>query len=79
MSDFEKEAAKLKALIASEKELAILRVYHRSYKYPTEQELLHVDFEKDFTEWINEGGNPKKLVSLLRGTAQSIENTYEEN
>ena len=77
--EYKKEAEKLKELLASEVELNLLRVFFKSYKFPEEKELLHIDFLKDYGDWISGEGNAKKLISLLRAAANSIEKAFEEN
>ena len=83
MSDFKEqykeEAEKLKELIASEVELDLVRVFFKSYKFPEEKELLHIDFLKDYGDWIIEEGNAQKLISILRALANSVEKTFVED
>ena len=79
MSDFKEEVEKLRKLKATEVELDLLRIFFKSYKFPEEKELLHIDFLKDYGAWINGEGNAKKLISLLRAVADSIEKAYKEN
>lgn len=83
MSDFKEEykdeAEKIKELIAAEVELDLLRVFFKSYKFPEEKELLHIDFLKDYGGWISKEGNAQKLISILRTLANSVEQTFVEN
>ena len=83
MSDFKEEykneAEKIRELIATEIELDILRVFLKSYKFPTEKELLHIDFLKDYGDWITKEGNAQQLSSLLRLTASSLDSAFKED
>ena len=78
MSDFKEEAEKIRELIATEVELDLLKVFFKSYKFPEEKELLHIDFLKDYNDWIKEKNNAQQLSNLLRKVADSIENAYKE-
>ena len=77
--EYKKEAEKLKELLASEVELDLLRVFFKKYKFPKEEELLHIDFLKDYGAWITQDGNALQLSRSLRKLADTIDCVFKEN